>query len=306
MSQRDFRLMAWGLLIATGSIFMTGCAEEAKPPKQDNANKKAEEAEKFNPQEANRARTVKRIFQALPNPMSTASILRKAGAMYDKGLLNPESNISKYETTKRKALNLGIYGADLSYSGIFEKTNECRNYIKATKQLSEELGIAAAFNNSIIQRFEDNVHEKDSVLQILSDSYWTASTNLKESHSGNVLALIIAGGWIEGLYISTQLIKNNDNDEIRTRIAEQKGILNNLVSLIEGYEGDDMLSETHNDLLELKKVYDGMDIVKTAGENTVDDSGVMTIGGKREISMTDEQLASVTKLVDSIRSKYID
>lgn len=48
----------------------------------------------------------------------------KAGAKYNKNILNDVKNVDKYTSAGQQALNLGIYGADLSYTSVFNHTQE--------------------------------------------------------------------------------------------------------------------------------------------------------------------------------------
>ena len=56
---------------------------------------------------------------------------------------------------------------------------------------------------------------------------------LKENYRGATAALIIMGGWLDELYISTHIIDEENPDEsIVNHIAEQKHSLENLIELL--------------------------------------------------------------------------
>ncbi len=73
---------------------------------------------------------------SIPSPMQTALLLKESGASYDNTLLNSTSSAVKYETASSKALNLGIYGADLGYATIFDNTEDAIEYVATTKKMS--------------------------------------------------------------------------------------------------------------------------------------------------------------------------
>src|SRR4051812_36821984 len=52
---------------------------------------------------------------SIPSPLQTAMLIQKTGAIYDKSILNTKENMHQYANDFSKALNLGIYGADLGY-----------------------------------------------------------------------------------------------------------------------------------------------------------------------------------------------
>ena len=250
----------------------------------------------------------KKIFYLVPSPIETAALLKKAGANYDMDILNPIENVSKYETISSKALNLGIYGADLSYVSIFDQTQETMLYVSCTKRMADDLGITSAFDSEKMERIEENINRKDSMLNIISDSYWIADAYLKENQRANISAIIITGGWVEGLYIATQLADNSaSNSGLVTRIAEQKYSLDNLYDLVSSYEKSDNIDMLMEDISTMKAIFDQLEIVSTSGENTTDsETGVTTIGSSKEIKISEDQLAAITSAVESIRNKYIE
>ena len=140
----------------------------------------------------NKVEEVKSIFYTLPSPIETASLLQKAGAKYDGSILNPVINISRYELASMKALNLGIYGSDLSCASVFDQTQEVMFYLSSCKKLADGLGLEKAFDTETMKRMEENINNKDSLLQLISDSYWLADSYLKENDRSNLSALIIS------------------------------------------------------------------------------------------------------------------
>ncbi|MCK6649230.1 MAG: hypothetical protein L6Q66_06215, partial [Bacteroidia bacterium] len=208
------------------------------------------------------------VFYSIPSPVETTSLLKAAGAKYNSAYLNPIENLSKYSSVKSKALNLGIYGADLSFTSMFDKTQESMLYLRCTNKLATGLGISGSFDDKTTERIEANMENRDSLLSIISDSYWNADSYLKENGQPGVSALIIAGGWIEGLYIATQIATDTKNEDVSTRIGEQKLSLDNLMALLESYKSDNEgVAEVYALMSPLKAVYDGIKVEPT--ETTV-------------------------------------
>ncbi|HRH63450.1 MAG TPA: hypothetical protein PLI68_09000 [Bacteroidia bacterium] len=249
----------------------------------------------------------KKVFYAIPSPVEMANMIKQSGANYNKDLLNPKENVSKYTTNTSMALNLGIYGADLSYTSIFDQTQPSMQYMGCSKKLADALGITGAFTPETVDRLEKNVNNKDSLLQIVSDAYLTTDAYLKENERASTSALIIAGGWIEGLYIATKIAsKDAKNGEISTRIAEQKSVLENLISLIESYPNDPSLADVLNQLKSLNEVYNGIGGEPTKTEASTDNTTkTTTIGNNSTTSLTPEQLATISAKVDAIRTSII-
>ena len=206
------------------------------------------------------------VFYSIPSPIETTTLLKAAGAKYNAKILNPIENAAKYETVAAKALNLGVYGSDLSFTSIFDQTQESMLYLRCTNKLASGLGISGAFDETTTSRIEANMQNRDSLLAIISDSYWNADSYLKENGQPGVSALIVAGGWMEGLYIATQVAAATKNEGIITRIGEQKLSLDNLIALLESYKAEnESIPGLLTQLADMKKVFDA--VPNTAAEN---------------------------------------
>lgn len=247
------------------------------------------------------------VFYSIPSPVETTSLLKAAGAKYNKNYLNPIENLSKYESVKAKALNLGVYGSDLSFTSIFDQTQESMLYLRCTNTLASKLGISGAFDEKTTERIESNMENRDSLLAIISDSYWTADAYLKDNGQPGISGLIIAGGWIEGLYIATQIANTTKNESIITRIGEQKLSLDNLIGLLESHKSENEgIAEVLTSLTELKQIYDTVN--GSAGETTVStdkEKGVTTIGNGSSYVLTPDQLKQISEKAAQIRNKII-
>jgi hypothetical protein len=178
------------------------------------------------------------VFNSIPSPLEATALLKAAGAKYNAKFLNPIENVSKYSSIKTKALNLGVYGTDLSFTSLFDQTQESMLYIRCNNKLAGSLGIVGAFDESTTSRIEANMDNRDSLLSIIASSYKNADNYLKENGQPGVSALIIAGGWVEGLYIATQIENNYKNEQILAEIAKQKNSLNDIVGLLETYKSN--------------------------------------------------------------------
>jgi hypothetical protein len=252
---------------------------------------------------------VQNIFYAIPSPIEIAQLIQKAGASYNKDLLNNPNDAGKYMSNTSKALNLGIYGADLSYTSVFDdNTHESILFLTATRKLAEQLGVGNAFDEKTVDRVQANTGRKDSLLNIISDSYMTTDEMLKESQRESASALVIAGGFIEALYLGTQLAKTaKDPKEIINRIAEQKGTMDNVVGLLSTYEQDAGVASILPDIKALKEIYDQVKVeTQSASEvKTNPSTKVTTIGGKITYIISPETVELLTKKSSEIRNKII-
>lgn len=251
---------------------------------------------------------VRDIFHSVPSPLDMAAILKKSGARYDADLLNAVKKVNDYSTASGQALNLGVYGADLSYASIFNQNQESILYLSCTKKLADKLGLSKAFNDEVIERMEMNIDNRDSLLNIVSETYYNLDAYLKENNRDHISAMVIAAGWIEGLYLGTQIATTGDKPEpkLLERIAEQKISLDNLIELVSSYNSSGALDAILADLSSIKEAYGTVSIEKEKGSMTTGEDGVATIGGKTKATISPEALMKLTETVAEIRKGYTE
>ena len=184
-------------------------------------------------------------------------LIETANIKFNKDFLNPTTKTGSYVTTTKQALNLGVYSADLSYISLFEQQEMTINYLAASKKLAEELKIFNVVNDSIIQVINDNIHDKNKILNVISETFMTSSAYLEENNRGETAALIILGGWIEGLYLSVSLVGESidNNTDLVQIIYDQQFSLEDLIGLLNIYSHNENIALLLSQLKELKIVY---------------------------------------------------
>jgi hypothetical protein len=255
-----------------------------------------------------KAASAEKIFYSIPSPIEMASVLKSSGSTYDNTLPNPVDRKDKYSTVRSRALNLGVYGADLSYAVVYDNTQESMLFLACAKKLADGLGITSAFSEEKIAKMEENMSNRDSMLAMISDSYWETDAYLQENERGNVSAYIITGGWIEGIYLGCKIERKlksggKNNKEIASRIAEQKASLENLIALLESYAAPDSFGDLIDDLKALQAIYASVKQTETETTASTNSEGVTTIGGGSEFEINEEQLSAIDKKVSEIRNK---
>ncbi len=106
---------------------------------------------------------VKNIFYNVPSPVEVTTIIQKMNLPYHPDLLNPSSNSGNYLTQADKALNMGVYGADLSYIRIYEQYQDAAKFLVVVKKFTRELGIPEEGERVIAKRLEKNLQNQDSL-----------------------------------------------------------------------------------------------------------------------------------------------
>jgi len=252
--------------------------------------------------------SAKQIFYSLPSPLETAMILKRAGAKYNEELLNPVENVSKYNTNRSMALNLGIYSTDLSYASLFDQTQASIKYMSASKKMAEGLGILNAIDNSVIQRLEENINNREIIMDIISETFLNTNSILEENDRVAIGTVILVGGWVEGLFIATSLVDNIQmaDNELVERVKDQKLSLGTVINLLNQNKDNPDVSAVIADITELKTIYDQIQISVSDVEAIADKNGGATTLRSTNVSTMSPAVFDQLKLkVVEIRTKYI-
>jgi hypothetical protein len=309
MNRRRYSLFT-AILASCFLILTPGCNNN-----KDAGQKQSEEVvtvDSIDQQLIKDVKEVKEMFYSMPSPLEVAMILKQAGQEYNRELLNPLDNRSQYVTTKSRALNLGIYSTDLSYSSLYDQTQTTINYINAAKEMAEGLGILHAIDKGTIQRLEANVNNRDVILDIISETILNSSSFFKENDREAISTIVLIGGWIEGLYIATHLAQDNptqeeiNSSEMIARIADQKLALNTIMKLKEKYPDNRHLASVMSDIQELRDIYQQISI-NTSEVVPVRDSAtqVTTLKSETTLTMTPQIYKQLKEKIDVIRTKFI-
>ena len=155
--------------------------------------------------------------------MELSTLIKEAGGEFRKDLLHDPNKANTYQSTSKRALALGLYGADLSYSSVYNMQGEAVKYLAASKRLGETIGIQEAFSANLIERANSNLSNRDSMFSIMTEMYWQTNSQLREENRDQIALIVMAGGWAEGLYIGCNAIQEGES---RPEIEKTNGRTN--------------------------------------------------------------------------------
>ncbi len=182
------------------------------------------------------------IFYNMYLSVEMSSLFETAQTVFDQDLLNKSDKAGDYITASKKALNLGVYAVDLSYCRIFEQYEIAGRYFNSMQKLSEELGIPSDFFVNTAKRFDRNIDNKDSLIEIANEVYVITDSYLRENEQFSAAAQIILGGWVEAINIASDVAMESKDMDIIERFADQKYSLRNLLDMLSNYSDDEVVS----------------------------------------------------------------
>ena len=250
-----------------------------------------------------------RLFN-VPSPIQLAGVIQKVKLPYNKDLLNDVNKYQKYTTTFKQALNLGVYGANLGYINVFEQLPDAAAYFGAIRALSKELGIMNTFNEETMKRIERNNGNKDSLLYIASVMYRESDQYLMDAERSEVGALILAGGWVESLFLLTHIQPAAEmKPEIKELVGQQKSALSNLIDILRPYYGQssneyDSFLET---LSELAGIFEDVTVKYTFKSAKTDEENKITVVDSQTETIIDSQhIETIARKIERLRNSITE
>jgi hypothetical protein len=224
----------------------------------------------------------------IPSPIELFQFMEQSGTGYNKDKLNNASQVDNYLSTYKKATNFGIYAADMAYCSVFGDYQETLLYFNATKKLAQELDLYNSFGEELANKINSNLVEVDSLIDISTQSYDDVTTYLEDQGMTDIQCLIVAGGWIESLYLCFSTNKNlKSNIEMSQRIVDQQILLENLINFLENNQHS---TNVKNILAKLKDLQMEYDVLYTNNDKTI---------------ITQQQFANIANKVTEIRNEIV-
>lgn len=246
-------------------------------------------------------------FFQVPSPGEMLTFIKMVGGKNNKDVsfLNSPDNQKMYSDNKSKALNFGVYSCDLSYCSIFEIGAQALKYFKTVKQMGDQIGVSTAIKPEVLKRLESNLGNPDSLAVITDDVYFSSFEVLENSKQGPTLSLVVAGGWIESLYIATNLNngKFDEKSAIVERLADQKYTLDNLIEFLKKYQSDANVATVITQFTELQSEFNKIG-EKDAATINAKESKIKTLGGGKQLVITADQYKVIVDKIKEIRNSY--
>ena len=238
----------------------------------------------------------------IPPPSEIPYLLQATDAKFDENLVNSREKVDQYTSQNDKAaLNLGVYAADIGYLTSYDKTQEAIDYLTACKTLADDLGLVGTFDSELLQRFEKNISNKDSVTRLLDSTMKESEEYLRDVSRNKLSSLVIAGSFIEGLYIATGLVRSYPKDILREDdrnlvlaplmrvILDQKKAVSEVVKMLDAAEQTQVVTSIKEDFKKLEETYQNLNIDEQIKNNRAD------------LALSDKNLVGIADIVQKIR-----
>ncbi len=227
------------------------------------------------------------LLYQFPTPFEVTTMLEKAKAGFIFDITNSPANAGMYSTEKAKALNLGIYSADLSYSATYNRTDETNKFLAATNKLADELGIAGVYDNTLMEKVKKFNNKKDSLVATINKVFGMTNDFLSKNNRNQIAVLIAAGAFTEGIYLAASLNEvAKDNTKISEVILMQKANYEKLLTILQAYNADANMKPVADEIAKLQPIWTSYGLE----------------GGKK---LPQQKALEISDLAESVRNVFV-
>lgn len=291
------------ITVAFAAIFIISCTSEG-----DKKNTIPNESLFDDQQMEISQETMEKLIDNVSSPIEMAALIKNAGIEFSKDYVSDPDKAENLNTSFEQAIRLGVLGSDLGYLNMYDKTGMVINYLTAIKSLADNLKVGQFFDFQTLKNLATNSTNLDSLMYMSVSSFNKMDAYLREQKRTSVSAFMVTGVWIEGLYLATQVVKNNPNQKIAERIGDQKNMLENIVIILGNFKKDKDVENLVARLTELKTAYKDVKVIFEQGEpQQVEENGKLVIKqtSKSIVQISDAQLNNIIEITAKVRNSIV-
>jgi hypothetical protein len=227
---------------------------------------------------------IKKTVYPLPTSAEIIKMLTELEVGYIIGVSNPADNATNYITSKSQAINLGIYGADLSYATLYNMNQDVINYLDVIRELTNSLKMSKIYSKALYEDIKDSYDNKDRLVDLLTNAFNETYAYLNENEQQSLALLVVAGAWIEGMYITVHISES---------VYHVEGIVRVLLEQKSSFETFLEIAKPHDDDPVVREILEILDPVREVYETVEDDS------------LTLKNVEDITEVINSVREKLV-
>ena len=224
----------------------------------------------------------------IPRPWELTSRLSKAKINYNKNFLLSSAKAGSFSSNYHKAIGAGAIGADIYISVSYNQPQDALENLNNIGKIATDLGINSAFDTEFLKELLSSVSKQDTFQLMLDKAFDKAEKNLRSNQRVATAVLMVAGGWIESLYVTVEGLSTNPNGEhtkpVYESISNHTRAFNYIFQLLDTYKSNP-------------------DCAKFIQEIAASKSALMSIGNNFKLGSAD--LPQIRETVSALRNKII-
>lgn len=227
---------------------------------------------------------IEKAIYPLPTSVEVIKMLTELEVGYIIGVSNSVDNAKNYITSKSQAINMGIYGADLSYATLYNMNQDVINYLDAIRGLANDLNMSKIYSKALYEEIKESFDNRDMLVSLLTKSFNNTYSYLTDNDQQSLALMVVAGAWVEGMYITTHISES---------VYHVEGIVKVLLEQKESFELFLEIAAPHSEDPVVKEILDILDPIREVYE-TVEEGG-----------LTMKNVEDITAVINSVREKLV-
>ncbi len=217
---------------------------------------------------------------------SSAEVIKKLTDMdlgYIIGSTNPPANVRKYVESYNRSVNIGVYGADLSYATLYNMQQDVIDYMSAIRELALEQNLSKIYDESLYDKIKANFDSRDTLVAVLTGAFDRTYAYMVDAGQANLALLMVGGAWVEGMYLTLAVSESGGHlSGFETVLLEQKSSFELFEEIARPHNADPLVSRMLATVQPIRDFYAG------AGS-----------------SLTFEEIEAMKKAVTAVRTELI-
>lgn len=248
---------------------------------------------------------MREIYYGLLTPVEVCNIFERLGLHYNDTIILSTEYQDLYMSSYKAAMNLGVYGVDMGYMKLFGVNRQTVDYFNTIRILSERLNMPDTFLSDAIRSLDAEINDADTLTGLMNDAYQKIDAHMRLEGSEGTLGLMLMGGWVEAMYLATQLAYDPENPDPQVvgKIAEQKYSLISLLSFMKNYYDDPMVVFYTKKLKYLNRWFDTFEIYYQPGDVRIDTTRQVITTSGTEMTVTVGTLNEIRDYIAKLRAE---
>jgi len=241
----------------------------------------------------------------IPSPSEQFALISKMDANKNTKIMHDPEMADKYGTSTQKALNFGVYTADVAYLTSFNETNKYLTYFGKLEKLGNDIGVAQVFGTQLGELAKKWDGNADSLFRLSDETYNKTFQGLIEIDKGHELSLMLVGGWVESMHLMIGSSKGyGKSPKLEQAIADQKLVAENLKEFLVSYQDDADIAAYTKEISAILDIYNEMDC--SSSETKVENAnGKLNFSGGEHCQMTEKCFNDLKARIQQLRTKII-
>jgi hypothetical protein len=175
------------------------------------------------------------------------------------------------------------------------------------RDISNKLGIPEKYLTEPLKKIGSDMSDPDSVMTLVNKSYSDIESHLRLEGRESTAGLMLMGGWIEALYITTHLLYNPENPDsiVVEKIAQQKYTITSLLGFMKNYYDDPVVVFYTKKLIYLKRYFDTFEIYFQKGDLEIDTGKKVLRASGSDLTISEKTLSDIREYVGKLRNEII-